>query len=862
MRPERALLLLAGALLAGSGSGLRWGASLRRGARRPGRRLYADRVRDEWEQGRRGVPELNAWKLLLEPKGATTPEPASEPQLGALPERYREDLSAAALEEIGGYWEQLRPELEHLSDSERGKVEAALELAYRAHQGQARKSGEPFIVHPVAVAGLLAQLNLDTEAVCAGLLHDTVEDTDLTFDAIAVRFGSAVSRIVEGETKVSKLPRLAMGGVKASSERVKKGADDLEWRKKEEEQAENLRQMFIAMADDFRIIVVKLADRLHNMRTLRHMPYEKQLKISRETLDIFAPLAHRLGIWHFKSELEDYAFMYLYPKEYRKLQRKLKRREDGYRVALESSKTALIERLRKDPMLGAEAVGVAVTGRMKEMYSLWMKMEHKDRNLDRIQDTVALRVVLDVAPREGEDEESYRMRGVWLCYHVLGLVQHLPGFTPIPAQVKDYISFPKPNGYQSLHTSIMHDGQVVEVQIRTGWMHKVAQFGLAAHWQYKKPEALGPDKASSAPVAAPADGEGVRMAQGGRSAPTVEEPPPQTTLGRRVAEPIPWLSTIKEWQDEVATSREFVDSVRSEVLGKRVFVFLRDGKILNLSRGATVLDAAFQIHTEVGLRMTGASINGRPVPPSYTLRNGDVVSIATSPLPKDAALDEVPRLEWIRSCKTRSARSKLRSHFRANAKCRARAVAAGENALLDASLHAGVDGDPGKLRQLALGRTGQKAEEDMLVALALMDARQAREYVAKMLNVPSASFRGLTIFRGDEPRAAPVAARAGARPLVSPPVWVDDEAKAAGGAQQDAPSAAQAGGDKRGGAAPQLVFTWQQVPTEEAAQAAMEALTGQRREEGGGGEEGPAEGEEGAGGGRGSGAPARASRWR
>jgi GTP pyrophosphokinase len=294
----------------------------------------------------------------------------------------------------------------------------------------------------------------------------------MTFSQIESLFGRTIRSIVEGETKVSKLPKLAFTDY----------AD---------EQAENLRQMFVstttcqigvhsisyshfvvwqvAMTDDYRIIIVKLADRLHNMRTLRHMKPEKQIKISRETLDIFAPLAHRMGIWQFKSELEDTAFMYLYPEEYRRLNRLLRQHQNKFRETLDKSQEILQRRLESDPTLSQQAAKVEVFGRTKEIYSLWHKMETKgEHNLDNIVDVVALRVI--ITPKTSSDDEHVSDRGVWLCYHVLGLVQHLPGFQPVPTKVKDYISFPKPNGYQSLHTALMMNGQTIEVQIRTRYV--------------------------------------------------------------------------------------------------------------------------------------------------------------------------------------------------------------------------------------------------------------------------------------------------------------------------------------------------------------------------------------------------------
>ena len=545
------------------------------------------------------APEVNKWTDIM-----TNPDPFSTP----IDEESNdndinismEKLTTADLDQIEVYWDTLMPHVSYLGTENAHKVKQALKVAYTAHNGQMRKSGEPFIIHPVEVSILLAGLKMDAETVIAGLLHDTVEDTDLTFDEIELMFGSIVKTIVEGETKVSKLPKL-------------------EFTDYADEQAENLRQMFVAMTDDYRIIIVKLADRLHNMRTLRHMKPEKQLKISRETLDIFAPLAHRMGIWQFKSELEDTSFMYLYPREYKKLNRRLRRHQTKFRETLDRSQEILKKTLDSNPTLKEEAVEVRVSGRTKELYSLWQKMNNKgEQNLDHITDVVALRVIIEPKREKYDDSLDDTEVGVWLCYHVLGLVQHLPGFQPVPTKVKDYISFPKPNGYQSLHTALMLNGQTIEVQIRTSAMHQIAEYGMASHWAYKD----GKKRADS-------PGELYNT---------------------------PWLSSIKEWQDEVLCSRDFVDCVRRELLGKRVFVFLRNGKILNLAKGATVIDAAFQIHTEVGLTMHGVEINGKPVPFSYELKNGDVVSVLTG--------KGRPSLDWMRFAKIRSTRSKLRSYFR------------------------------------------------------------------------------------------------------------------------------------------------------------------------------------------------------
>lgn len=523
------------------------------------------------------------------------------------------DVSQYDRDQIELYWDQIMPNVSYLGTETVAKIYHALTVAYLAHRGQTRKSGEPFIIHPVQVCLLLAGLKMDGETVIAGLLHDTVEDTDLTFDQVEKLFGKTVRNIVEGETKVSKLPKMVAASLSTSDDAA-------------DEQAENLRQMFVAMTDDYRIIIVKLADRLHNMRTLRHMKLEKQVKISRETLDIFAPLAHRMGIWQFKSELEDTAFMYLYPVEYRRLNRRLRQHQTRFRETLDRSQEILERRLNTDPTLLQQAAKVEVYGRTKELYSLWHKMETKGvGNLDQIVDVVALRVIITPKNSEADDlnEDHASDRGVWLCYHVLGLVQHLPGFQPVPTRVKDYISFPKPNGYQSLHTALMLNGQTIEVQIRTNLMHQVAEYGMASHWAYTDSKR--------------------------RRIPGTEE-----------LYNTPWLSSIKEWQNDRISSRDFVDSVRRELLGKRVFVFLRNGKILNLARGATAIDAAFQIHTEVGLTMHGVEINGKPVPFSYELQNGDVVSILTG--------QGKPATDWMRYARSRSTRSKLRAYFRTRQK--------------------------------------------------------------------------------------------------------------------------------------------------------------------------------------------------
>ncbi|GAA6755503.1 MAG: bifunctional (p)ppGpp synthetase/guanosine-3',5'-bis(diphosphate) 3'-pyrophosphohydrolase [Thermus sp.] len=493
-------------------------------------------------------------------------------------------------------WEKLEPHLEYLSPEEREKVRQAYLFAEEAHRGQVRKSGEPYITHPVAVAEILASLRMDADTVAAGLLHDTLEDCGVAAEELERRFGPAVRRIVEGETKVSKLYKLA----------------NLEG---EEKRAEDLRQMFIAMAEDVRIIIVKLADRLHNLRTLEFMPPEKQKRIAQETLEIYAPLAHRLGMGQLKWELEDLSFRYLHPEAYQALLSRIQETQEARERLVKKAMAALEEALKRDELLQAQLQGFEVTGRPKHLYSIWKKMEREKKALEQIYDLLAVRVILD--PKPSPTEEGRALREKQVCYHVLGLVHAL--WQPIPGRVKDYIAVPKPNGYQSLHTTVIAlEGLPLEVQIRTREMHRIAEYGIAAHWLYK---------------------EGLTDPE---------------EIKRRVS----WLKSIQEWQQEFSSSREFVEAVTRDLLGGRVFVFTPKGRIINLPKGATPVDFAYHIHTEVGHHMVGAKVNGRIVPLSYELQNGDMVEILT-------AKNAHPSKGWLEFAKTRSAKSKIRQYFRA-----------------------------------------------------------------------------------------------------------------------------------------------------------------------------------------------------
>ncbi len=578
--------------------------------------------------------------------------------------------SPAEQEAVEALWRSLEPHLGYLPVQAKEQVRSALVFTYRAHEGQKRKSGEPYITHPVAVAQILAELGLDVETLMAGLLHDTIEDTEVRPEEIEERFGPAVRKIVEGETKVSKLYKLAHAA-----------AED---KPAEEKHAEDLRQMFIAMAEDVRIIVVKLADRLHNLRTLEFMPPEKQRRIARETLEIYAPLAHRLGIGQVKLELEDLSFRYLEPEHYQDLEARLKSHRAEREAAVQAAREKLMQALQRDLILRQSIHAFEVTGRTKHLYSIWKKMQREGKALEQIYDLLALRVILE--PRQGPDSEANTLRGKQVCYHVLGLVHAI--WQPIPGRVKDYIAVPKPNGYQSLHTTVISvNGLPLEVQIRTKEMHQVAEFGIAAHWLYK---------------------EGVTDPE---------------ELKRRVG----WLKSIQEWQQEYSSSRDFVEAVTRELLGGRVFVFTPKGKIINLPKGASPVDFAYHIHTEVGHHMVGAKVNGRIVPLSYELQNGDIVEILT-------AKTAHPSKDWMEYAKTRSAKQKIRLFFRAFE--RAETLEKGQRMLEKYFKRRGLPRPlESQLEEAARRLIKSASPEDLYAAIAA--GRVTPQQVARLLLPPS-----------------------------------------------------------------------------------------------------------------------------
>lgn len=482
----------------------------------------------------------------------------------------------------------LTAKTDYLGESAQQRLREAFLLAQEAHGSAVRRSGEPYITHPVAVAGILADMHLDVDALIAGLLHDSVEDTPLTFEELEVRFGPAVRRIVEGETKISKLAV----------------------RVYEDEQSENLRQMLLAMVSDVRIILVKLADRLHNMRTLSSLPPHKQQRIARETIEIFAPLAHRLGINHIKSELEDLSFSHLEPEKYRSLQRQVRMRHAEREAYIKRSITMLEERLQQ------EGLKFEVSGRSKYLYSIYRKMQRDGKGLDQIFDLSAIRAIIDTG--NGYNDLSRDDQEKAVCYRALGIVHSL--WTPIPGRFKDYVAVPKPNGYQSLHTTVIGlQGQPIEVQIRTRRMHEVAEYGVAAHWAYK---------------------QGIAEV-------------------REIEKRLEWMKQLLDFDRLEESAGGFVDSVKQDILSERVFVFTPAGDVVNLPRSSTPIDFAYAVHTQVGHRCIGARVNGEIVPLTYQLQTGDRVEILTNRSPHYG-----PSNDWLSVVVTRGAKQKIRQHFR------------------------------------------------------------------------------------------------------------------------------------------------------------------------------------------------------
>ena len=504
---------------------------------------------------------------------------ASEPKDAGAPARARrarparvEDYSPAGMQRIV---EQVEQELHtHYPHADLSPIASSFAFAVEAHGEQKRISGEAYVSHPLAVAKILAELGLDPVAVAAAILHDVPEDTDYSLGDVEERFGVDVARLVDGVTKLGKFSTMSL----------------------EQQQAENIRKMFLAMADDIRVVLIKLADRLHNMRTLAALPSEKQLRIAKQTAEIYAPLAERLGIWQIKWELEDLSFKHIDPEAYRELAGQL----ESHRRARE----AYVERAMGDldEALLEAGIKAELSGRPKHIFSIYRKMQRKGAEFGEIYDVHALRVLV-------EDVRE--------CYAALGVVHSI--WRPIPGQFDDYIAMPKNNGYQSLHTAVVApDGKPLEVQIRSQDMHRVSEIGIAAHWRYK--EGSRSDRAYDAKLA--------------------------------------WVRQLMEWQQDVSDATEFIEGVKLDIFQDQVFVFTPRGDVKDMPAGATPLDFAYRIHTEVGHACIGAKVNNRLVPLDYKLKNGDIVEIVTT---KSA---HGPSRDWLNIVATRHAREKIRQWFK------------------------------------------------------------------------------------------------------------------------------------------------------------------------------------------------------
>ena len=449
----------------------------------------------------------------------------------------------------------------------------AFDTANRLHDGQFRKSGEPYIIHPVNVAYILAEMGMDDATIVGGLLHDVVEDTDYTREQLVNDFGEEIALLVDGVTK--------LGTIKFES--------------KEEIQAENFRKMFLAMSKDIRVLIIKLADRLHNMRTMEYMKPEKIVEKCNETLDIYAPLASRLGISKVKFELEDLALKYLHPEEFQELKQKVNKRKEEREETINNVIAEI-----KDALDGMN-LHYDIYGRAKHYYSIYKKMKMQHKQIDEIFDLIAVRIIVD---------------NVKDCYAVLGIVHTM--WKPIPGRFKDYIAMPKPNMYQSLHTTVIGDnGEPFEIQIRTYEMHQVAEYGIAAHWKYKEGDTSG--KSS---------GDDIKLA---------------------------WLRQSLEWQKDLKDPKDFLETMKMDLFASQVFVFTPKGDVIELPAGSTPLDFAFKIHSAIGCKCVGAKVNGKMVTIDYTLQNGDIVEIVTS------ANSAGPSVDWLKIAKSSNARNKIRS---------------------------------------------------------------------------------------------------------------------------------------------------------------------------------------------------------
>lgn len=460
------------------------------------------------------------------------------------------------------------------SEQDRGLIEGAFLFSQKAHEGQKRVSEDPYFIHAYATGVTLMKWGLDAETISAGLLHDVAEDTPIGIEGIRKEFGDNIAFLVDGVTKLGKI----------------------KYRGKES-QVENLRKMFLAMAEDIRVVLIKLADRIHNMQTLQYLPPNKQLRIAKETLEIYAPLGYRLGMGEIKGILEDMCFPYVYPEEYQKLLIKLGNRIKEASQYLEKLKPIILQELKKE---GVEPI--SINTRTKHIYSLWKKLQKPDinGNLNKLYDLAAVRIIVD---------------SVEQCYHVLGIIHKI--WKPLPGMIRDYIAVPKPNGYQSIHTTIFAtEGKIIEVQIRTAKMHEEAENGVAAHWAYSEQGKPG-------------------------------------TGGIANRKSLEWVKQLKDWQSNVTGSDEFMESLKIDIFKHRIFVFTPMGDVIDLPEGATPIDFAYAVHTDVGNHCMGAKVNEKMVALDKKLNNWDVVEVITSKSKK-------PSVGWLDFAKTSQARSKIR----------------------------------------------------------------------------------------------------------------------------------------------------------------------------------------------------------
>jgi len=473
-----------------------------------------------------------------------------------------------------GYDKLLQKAKEYLKDDEIQKINKAYSLAEEAHKTQVRNSGEPFIVHPVAVAITLAEYNMDADTIIAGLLHDVVEDTDFELDYIEEKFGIGVATLVDGVTKLKKI----------------------QYRTKEEHKADNLRKMVIAMAKDIRVIIIKLTDRLHNMQTLEYMSDKKKKEKATETLEIYAPIANRLGMNRIKAELEDLSLKYLNPEKFNEIREKVAMKKRTREAYLSNIMDDL------DKTLDQSHISHQIMGRPKHFYSIYRKMAYQNKEFEQIFDVMAVRVIVESTKD---------------CYGVLGLVHTM--WKPLPNRFKDYIAMPKANMYQSLHTTVIGpSGEIFEIQIRTEEMHKMAEYGIAAHWKYK----MGTDKAEL------------------------------------MDDKLDWIKRLLEVQEETNDPKEFLESMKMDFFTNEVFVFTPQGDVINLPQGSTPIDFAYRVHTAVGNRCVGAKVDGRIVPIDYKLKNGNIVEVLTSPNSNG------PSRDWLKIVKSTQARNKIRNFFK------------------------------------------------------------------------------------------------------------------------------------------------------------------------------------------------------